>query len=184
MTDPSELRRVESGTVVPARLRARRRKRGAAMVEAVVVLPFFIIVLASLGYIARLYGTRQQVGADSRKCAWLNAVNSCEGALPPECSAQKTSDGNLANNGVQDLNPDDGDADSISNSSPGAVSLQDSFGSTVVEVSRDASAAQLLGASAPTVKASTKVMCNEKARGTDVAQILDFTYQTLTGQNL
>jgi hypothetical protein len=65
---------------------SRSRARGAASVEAVVVLPFFVLLFISLFYVRDQVLTRQAAQERARTCAWLYSNNSCDkGQLPPEC---------------------------------------------------------------------------------------------------
>lgn len=59
--------------------RVLRRQRGAALVEAVVAIPFFLLVFACLLYIVRLFLVKEYTVADSRSKVWEYALNSCEG---------------------------------------------------------------------------------------------------------
>lgn len=62
-----------------------RDKRGAAMAEGVIVLPFFIIVLAAIIYFHRAYATKISMNTKARSCAWSYAVNGCQKPLPDGC---------------------------------------------------------------------------------------------------
>jgi hypothetical protein len=61
-------------------LMARGRSRGAAMVEALVVIPFFMLILAGALYVAGLYSTRIEVQGVARTGAWNGAIaGNCQG---------------------------------------------------------------------------------------------------------
>lgn len=66
------------------RIRRRRRYRGAASVEAVVVLPFFIIMFVAIQYVGRLFVAQQEAGIHARRCAWEYSMNNCE-QIPKGC---------------------------------------------------------------------------------------------------
>jgi Flp pilus assembly protein TadG len=68
-------------------LMARRRKRGAAMVEAMLVLPILIIVLTGATYLRELYLARASTRLVARACAWEMAMRGCEGGTPASCTA-------------------------------------------------------------------------------------------------
>jgi hypothetical protein len=57
----------------------RRRRRGAALVEAVVAIPFFLLVFACLLYVVRLFLVKEFTLSDARSKVWEYALNSCEG---------------------------------------------------------------------------------------------------------
>lgn len=65
-----------------------RRPRGAATVEAVVALPFLLIVLVSILYVRDEYLARQAASVQSRTCAWLYSANGCT-RTPPGCPHAK-----------------------------------------------------------------------------------------------
>lgn len=56
------------------------------MVEAVVVLPVFIVIFVSLLYARDQVLARQQANTLARSCAWQYSMNNCS-HKPPECSA-------------------------------------------------------------------------------------------------
>lgn len=69
------------------RLHLRNRQRGAASVEAVVVIPFLIMVYFGVTLVYRRYDAQQRAWSDARGCAWLYSQQGCQGELPPECGA-------------------------------------------------------------------------------------------------
>lgn len=48
------------------------------MVEGVVVLPFFIIVLATVIFLHRSYSAKLDASVQARKCAWAYSLGGCE----------------------------------------------------------------------------------------------------------
>lgn len=65
------------------RARAARRRRGAAFVEAVLVILFMTIVLAGILYFGRYFEARQRALALARQCAWAYSQSSCQ--VDPRC---------------------------------------------------------------------------------------------------
>src|ERR1700690_2403507 len=63
---------------------ATRAARGAAMVEAVVVLPVLIILFVSVFYVRNQVLARQAAESKARACAWAFSMNNCN-AVPPGC---------------------------------------------------------------------------------------------------
>lgn len=62
------------------RLSRRRRQRGAAMVEALVVIPFFILIFAGTMFVGGFYAKRIHLQNDTRAGAWEMAVSqNCDG---------------------------------------------------------------------------------------------------------
>lgn len=69
----------------------RSGTRGAASVEAVIVLPIFVLLFISLFYVRDQVVARQAAQRQARTCAWLYSWNNCDkSALPPECHAVVT----------------------------------------------------------------------------------------------
>lgn len=64
---------------------SRRGQRGAAAVEAVIVLPVFVIVFLGLFYVRDQAIATQQAEQQARSCAWLWAAQDCEGTIPAGC---------------------------------------------------------------------------------------------------
>jgi hypothetical protein len=63
---------------------SRRNVRGAASVEAVVVLPVFIILFVAVLFIRDLAGSKLAADETARRCAWQYSANSCS-AIPAGC---------------------------------------------------------------------------------------------------
>jgi hypothetical protein len=64
--------------------RQRRQQRGAAMVEAVIVIPVLLLLWVSLYYLADQFASRQAAAMTARSCAWLYSANNCQ-EVPPGC---------------------------------------------------------------------------------------------------
>jgi hypothetical protein len=60
--------------------------RGAASVEAVVVLPVFVIIFVSVFYIRGQVLSRQAAESKARTCAWAYSVKNCN-EIPPGCES-------------------------------------------------------------------------------------------------
>lgn len=57
----------------------RTRSRGAAMVEAIVLIPLFILLHISLLYMNRAYGSKLATMRDARRDVWPNALQASSG---------------------------------------------------------------------------------------------------------
>jgi len=64
--------------------RGRRRQRGAAMVEATIVVPVFILLLISVLYVRDQALTQHDLEMKARSCAWQFSAANCD-AVPPGC---------------------------------------------------------------------------------------------------
>jgi hypothetical protein len=62
-----------------ARARRRATQRGAALVEACVVIPVFVILLAGMLFLHQVVQKTQQSQLAARNRAWTAAMKSCEG---------------------------------------------------------------------------------------------------------
>src|SRR6185295_9977006 len=67
--------RLQSG----AALSARRRARGAALVETVVVVPLFIVLFASMLFFHHVLAKSLQTQVVARNAAWQKAMSGCDG---------------------------------------------------------------------------------------------------------
>lgn len=64
-----------------------RDTRGAVMAEAIIMLPFFVIVFAALYYLHGAYSEKLDRSVAARGCAWTHASAGCQDDLPPICTA-------------------------------------------------------------------------------------------------
>lgn len=71
------------------RTRHRGSQRGAAMVEAVIVIPVFVVLWASLYFLGNLFASRQAAQREARSCAWLYSASNCQ-VVPAGCEAVLT----------------------------------------------------------------------------------------------
>jgi hypothetical protein len=60
------------------------RSRGAASVEAVVVLPVFVILFVSMFFVRDLTYAKLAADQEARRCAWLYSANDCS-TVPIGC---------------------------------------------------------------------------------------------------
>ena len=64
-----------------------RRRRGAAMIEAVIVLPILLLTWAGVSFMRERFLGRQQALLAARRCAWAHAVSGC-GQPPEGCTSE------------------------------------------------------------------------------------------------
>ncbi len=79
--------------------RNRRRQRGAAYAETVVMLPFFIAVWSCIIYVHNAYAEKVRLMAQNRNCVVAYAFNACQ-TPPPGCSPTRGSSGSDAPDSV------------------------------------------------------------------------------------
>ena len=68
--------------------RARRSARGAAYVEAILLIFFMIIIFGGVIYLGNYFEGQQRAQAIARRCAWVFSWNACDKSIPlPEVCA-------------------------------------------------------------------------------------------------
>ena len=72
--------------------RSRRRQRGAAYAETVVMLPFFIAVWSCIIYVHNAYAEKVRLMAVNRNCVMTYAFDACE-RTPPGCTLTRGASG-------------------------------------------------------------------------------------------
>jgi hypothetical protein len=141
-----------------ASLRHRRNARGAAMVEALVVIPFFMLILAGAAYVGGFYGKRLDAQADARRGTWiLAATQNCDGG-----------DANITNGHLADIDiVDSSDLGELS-ASPLAALCDRDFGS-VTYTSRDSHEVTGPFGFDGNIRSAAMAPCNETPIPGDVA---------------
>jgi len=79
--------------------RNRRRQRGAAYAETVVMLPFFIAVWSCIIYVHNAYAEKNRLMAQNRNCVMAYAFDACR-TTPPGCSLSRAPGGTDAPDSV------------------------------------------------------------------------------------
>ena len=160
-------------TQAPGRGRriARRARRGAVMVEALVVIPFFILINMMILFMTNLYLEKLRTIRESKACAWESAMKgNCEGG----CGQ------------ISGFSSDDIDLGSESNPSQGHPQV-DSWltktfkqSSSIVEGSATAHSWNGWGGWTMNLKTKQVVICNEKPENHQFRSIFLYTYHKLT----
>ncbi|MBI5537775.1 MAG: hypothetical protein HY898_33935 [Deltaproteobacteria bacterium] len=148
--------------------RRRRRSRGAAMVEALAAVPFFIIIFASMLYVGRLYGEKQRTLRQAKEYAWTYAMRNCTG------SAQ-----NVGTEGNGGPGIDLGEANNYKGVG-GDKSLSKDFGTSVATVQGKVTASKIIGGKTNNLSTTTRVQCNEEPVDGDLIGVLRFAWKALT----
>jgi len=143
------------------------------MVEALVVIPFFVIIFILTIFLGRIYNEKLRTTRETKKCVWETAmVGNCEGG----CGLST----------VRDLGDADLDMGSEANPSQGHPQVDDWLTRTFKENdyelwgSATASEAMDAGGFTATVRTRQVVMCNEKPEDGQFRSIFLFTYHKLT----
>ncbi|MCP4444075.1 MAG: hypothetical protein GY811_01855, partial [Myxococcales bacterium] len=167
---------------MPKRTRRKRLisdTRGAAMVEGVIVMPFFIIALAAVIHLHRSYSAKLDASVEVRSCAWQYAIAGCKRTQGEFAGC---SFGSLATEGAQLDGLEDhaelqseaqqafGDGENGGAGFASALESANGIGlvllglreGTVARASREVTAPSLLGGRTRKISGDYSVMCNEK----------------------
>ncbi|MBI2396038.1 MAG: hypothetical protein HYV09_41125 [Deltaproteobacteria bacterium] len=146
------------------RVRRRAGERGAAMVEGVVAIPFFLIMLAAIIFVGRLYETKMRVMRLTKESAWNYAMCNCGDRGDPISSKCNAPEGAAAGSGGKESGKPDGfDPGEVSKagSGPGGDLATREFGSSYAQMETKITSDKFLRGFSKQVSSKTKVMCNE-----------------------
>lgn len=156
--------------------RRRASERGAALVEAVVAIPFFLILFASVIFSGQTYSEKLRVMRDSKQRVWTYAMASCgEGGNAADATGiTKGSESNGNNGGA--------DTSTASNAAgaPHADVINKDLGSASITVDATVTASELLGGTKAKQSSYRKVMCNEPAYDGDIVGTMKAAYHDIT----
>jgi hypothetical protein len=156
------------------KLRGRRSSRGAAMVEAVVVIPFFIIIFASMIFVAKLYGEKQRTLRVSKEFAWTYAMSNCEsGAANASLESGGSPMGQMEN---QDPNVQNDPMQQFNGSDPGMDKFNQDWGTSSSTVKGSVTASKAIGGFTNDLTTTTKVQCNEKRQKGNLKGLFYFAW--------
>lgn len=151
--------------------RNRRRQRGAAYTETVVMLPFFFIVWTSIMHVHKAYAGQVKLMAENRNCVMTYAYDACQ-RTPPGCSLSHGSSGTDA--------PDEFGGFMSTLGSFGDGLLSSVTGATTSSrMTRSVSAPRPLGGSA-SLAASNAMQCNTRYQDSPVRAVRD-AFRSLVG---
>jgi len=128
------------------RRRTRHAQRGAAMVEAIIVIVFFILSFTGLVYFHKLYLTKVRTTRVSRAATLHDAIIGCKGDVRAELAAAGGSSsipgGHLPNNVPYNGSPGS-DLSSVANSALGGQSgVSSNLGAKIVHITNDGRASE------------------------------------------
>ncbi len=135
-----------------ARVLARSRQRGAALVEMVVVVPAFIVLFAGMLFLHHVIAKTQRTQLAARNQAWTEAMGSCNGGGAPVTQPDFTSDMDGAPGSNVSLTATPGEANGTADDYA-SVAVLGAGPSAVAESSGDVAFFQ-------TVHSKAIVMCN------------------------
>lgn len=130
-----------------------KNKRGAALVEALVVIPFFLLMLAGVIFVGKMYQTKLRIMRLSRQSAWTYAMQGCQGdgtgTDPSEPNATKTDGGSGFGAPTAILSI-------LGSSNP----LEDALDDAEVKGQQDVTADNIVGGYTKTMRSHFRVRCN------------------------
>lgn len=71
---------------------ARRRERGAAYVEAILIVIFMTIIFVGVQYLGSYFDAKQRALGKARECAWAFSKNACVPEDPRTCGTPGNAD--------------------------------------------------------------------------------------------
>ena len=132
--------------------RARRRQRGAAMVEALVAIPFFITIFATTMFVGSFYQEKLRTMRDSKRCAWDHSINGCAGG----CNADTSATGSTGQ-----LQSPGGTGNSKTDSAPGGQIMSKDVYQSKFTVKSSVTASNAIGGYVRPIESTTTVTCDE-----------------------
>lgn len=151
------------------RNRCRRlRQRGAAMVEALVAIPFFVVIFACTMFVGSFYQEKLRTLAESKRCAWDHSLNGCSGG----CNANTGS----AGSGSEIQQPGGGTGSSKTSGSPGSQIMSKDFYQSSFTVQSQTQASNVIGGFVKPIQSTTTVMCDEVPEDGDMVGVAKYLW--------
>jgi hypothetical protein len=160
--------------IMKRKLRKIRSSRGAALVEAVVVIPFFLIIFASMIFVAKLYGEKQRTLRVSKEYAWTYAMANCEsGGANTTLETGGSPMGQLEST---DPNVNSDPLGQFQGSDPGMEKFDKSWGTASATITGSVTASKAIGGFTNELSTTTKVQCNEKPQEGNLRGVFHFAW--------
>jgi hypothetical protein len=134
------------------------------MVEAVVAIPFFLLMFAAILYVNRLYETKMRVMRFAREAAWNYAMCNCNEQGDPITSTCRPAEGASTSKGSAGASSPSGyDPSKVTSvgGGPGGSLAGKDFGSSKSLLESTLRADVFLGNFEKKISSKTIVMCNE-----------------------
>lgn len=151
-------------------------RRGAAMVEAIIVIPFFFIIFASMAFIGNLYGGKQRTIREAKQAAWVHASNNCKssgGSISVESAGNPMVD---AQN--EDGKVNSGPAGTFSGSDEGMVKLEGELSMGSATITAEVTPGAGIKRITRSLKTTTSVQCNEAPVEGNLFNLFKFGWDT------
>lgn len=152
------------------RIRRRRLRRGAAITEALVAIPFFILIFAMTMFVGKFYGEKMRTLRASKECAWSHAMAGCNGGCPADTGV--TAGDSLAPADAQDP---------ATQGAPGAEVMSKDWYQSKFTVKSQATASGVIGGFTKPVESTTIVMCNEQPEDGTLWGVVKYVWNNASG---
>lgn len=148
-----------------------RRTRGAALVEAVVAMPFFIVILGGTIFAGNLYQTKLRTMRRARQSAWTEAISNCGRGGDPMTTHLSRDEGLPApsvRGGEAYSAVDAKGAETVTRVAPHADTLEMKLDVAEAKLSAIAAADRVIGRFSSRMSSHTEVTCNEAPHDGDM----------------
>ncbi len=164
--------------------RRRRGERGAAMTEAVVAIPFFLILTSSILFVGKMYETKLRVMRATRQSAWSYAMCNCGSGGDGATTSCKPGDPGAAATPGAPMGgaPPGYDPSALDKAGkgPGGDTAKKDYGTSKANMSQKVVSDVFLTGFSKEMKSETHVMCNEAPRNGDLKGWLSSAFSAFT----
>ncbi len=143
--------------------RSRRRQRGAAYAETVVMLPFFIAVWSCIIYVHNAYAEKVKLMAKTRNCVMTYAYDACR-TTPPGCTLSTGA------SGIEGPGEVDGFVGTLGSFGGGLLSAV-TGASASSRMTSSVSKPRVLGGGSTSVLAGASMQCNTRYQDNPVRSL-------------
>jgi hypothetical protein len=142
----------------------REKNTGAASLEAVMVLPIFLLIFAGVLYVERLSETKQRALVEARRCAWQYADAGCDPKKIPEgCEDVLQYAAGLSDDNALTDNESGGVLDGLEDIPFIGPFIEGLFGNALTaRANRNIRKPPILGQETVSINGYYYLMCNEK----------------------
>lgn len=157
------------------RVRSRRRRRGAAATEGVIVATFFVFMFACMWGALTFHWEKVRVMKEARAEAWMYALNACKGGgantglTPGEADSDVLGgiSSNAGNAGISSPEPESSEVPNVAD--VGGVNEEKGYATTTVTGA--VSMPGLIGGSSHSPTGKMYIRCNEEHPPQDFFQL-------------
>lgn len=148
----------------------RRAQRGAAMVEALAAIPFFMLIFASAVYLHDVYRMKISTLSETRRNTWFNALG--------ECTSDSSKNIDAVDNSLL-IPPPQNSQLAAGQEAPGGQLCDKKFDETAMVADESVQKSEYMGGGSTPVKSRYKLLCNEKPVPGDFQRGVEFLWNKL-----